>query len=462
MENQKAKQEGTEGIIPHVSLTKFIEAFFPFNADEVSSSVAKRQGKTKEAVLQEWEAKREAGSRYHDVIEKLINAKTSDDGEALGGVLDGLQEDERFVYDQLLDFLADKCQGWDLWKTEVPVKVKGFSCKVDAVFKNDLGEYMICEWKFGSKLWMKSFEKDPEKKKGLGPFRQFDNCKYSKANAQVVIYKKALEESLEVTVSKMYIVHMNDKIKDTPTVLNPSNLMISTVEGIWGEMDNAATFLKLELEKIEKRNIPREVSSPIPIPGSVVPASPQLAATKRKNASMQCKDVMIDMETLSTENNSHILTLGAIRFVRSQKTQKLTEMDTFYRRISFKSNEDLEMHKSSDTILWWMKQNENVRKEAFGEEGREPLKKVLEDFKKWFSGASYIWGHGSVFAVTILTAAFKRCKVTVPYKFWNIRDTRTIYDIHGIKLSKFKTENTHHALHDCYNQIEALRGAFFD
>lgn len=47
---------------------------------------------------------------------------------------------------------------------------------------------MLVEWKFGSKLWMKSFDG----KKGLGPFNEFDNCKYNKANLQIAFYNKML------------------------------------------------------------------------------------------------------------------------------------------------------------------------------------------------------------------------------------------------------------------------------
>ena len=41
------------------------------------------------------------------------------------------------------------------------------------------------------------------------------------------------------------------------------------------------------------------------------------------------KEVMIDIETLSTKNNAVILTIGAIKFDRKDDIKELKNMETF-------------------------------------------------------------------------------------------------------------------------------------
>lgn len=437
-----------------IALTKFIDTIFPFNSDDVAEKTAKRQKKMKDDVLAEWEEKRTIGIRCHDTLEKLLKAKFSPNTptEELGKIVSDLPDDQKFVYDQLLDFLNENCQGWDLFTTELLLReedgdiTKGFSGKVDALFKNDLAEYMLVEWKFGSKLWMKSFDG----KKGLGPFSEFDNCKYNKANMQIAFYNKMLP----MHVNQMYIVHMNNEISKTPTILKPSNKMLEMVDRVWSEMEHASTYLdELLAKELERSSSESEAVSETST-NSVLSANTRV---------QKHQDVMIDLETLSTENNAHVLTIGAVRFARSHTNEvpKLSEMDSFYRRISFESNEAVGMHKSSDTILWWIKQADKVRKEAFDSKDRHSFKSVLQEFTDWFKKGSskHIWSHGSVFDVTILTEAYKRHNMEPPYKFWDVRDTRTAYDLAGVRIKDFQTDETHHALHDCYNQIKALRSS---
>jgi hypothetical protein len=49
------------------------------------------------------------------------------------------------------------------------------------------------------------------------------------------------------------------------------------------------------------------------------------------------KDVMIDLETYSTEKNAIILTIGAVKFDRSFKEDTIENCETFYKRINIDS-----------------------------------------------------------------------------------------------------------------------------
>ena len=44
-----------------------------------------------------------------------------------------------------------------------------------------------------------------------------------------------------------------------------------------------------------------------------------------------------------------------------------------------------------------------------------------------------------------------------PWKFWQIRDTRTLYSLVDMQLPKTAK---HHCLYDCYNQILGVQASF--
>lgn len=169
---------------------------------------------------------------------------------------------------------------------------------------------------------------------------------------------------------------------------------------------------------------------------------------------------MCDLETVSTRPFAGILVIGAIKFNRKDKeTPSLQDMDTFYRRIDIDSCKALGMHEDSGTLKWWDEQDKDIREEAFGNSKtnpRIPLKQALQDFSQWWNEGvkgKCLWGHGAVFDCVIMDEAYKRCDLAPPWKFWNERDTRTLYEIAGVKNWHLPVNSKHHALHDCYRQI---------
>ena len=174
------------------------------------------------------------------------------------------------------------------------------------------------------------------------------------------------------------------------------------------------------------------------------------------------KEVMIDLETLSTAPNSVILTIAAIQFERNEKIQPIEKMIKFYRKIDIKSCTDVGLHTSKETQEWWKKQPEIAREEALGGEDRQLLTKVLNDFSEWYktNNCGKIWSHGDDFDCVILNSAFSACNIKVPWKFWETRDTRTLFDLAKQKLKNFPVVIKHHALHDAYSQILAAKKSF--
>tara|TARA_B100001059_G_scaffold5659_2_gene4768 strand:+ start:10358 stop:10894 length:537 start_codon:yes stop_codon:yes gene_type:complete len=170
-------------------------------------------------------------------------------------------------------------------------------------------------------------------------------------------------------------------------------------------------------------------------------------------------DVMIDLETMSTEPNAVVLTIGAVKFNRRGPKKSLDKLDQFYRRIKIKSCLEAGLHISSETKEWWEMQGDEARYEAFTHKDRVLLVQALKEFSVWFRGARCIWSHGATFDCVILEQAYKACDIPCPWMFWAARDTRTLFDLAGIRIKDFPIKVEHHALYDAFRQVLATKAS---
>ena len=174
-------------------------------------------------------------------------------------------------------------------------------------------------------------------------------------------------------------------------------------------------------------------------------------------------EVMIDIETLSTQTNATILTIGAIRFNRKTNVGNYDDIKTsnkFYCRINKTSCEKIKMHTDPETKKWWSMQSREAQYEVFyNEENRIDIDVALKKLYEFIKGCNIFWSHSPNFDYVILENAYKMLNMEIPWKFWQLRDTRTMYDIGNVNLKTIADKNckvTHHSLNDCYNQIIAL------
>ena len=165
---------------------------------------------------------------------------------------------------------------------------------------------------------------------------------------------------------------------------------------------------------------------------------------------------MIDIETLSTKNNALILTIGAIKFDRKDNIEELKDMETFYYRIEIESSKNIGMDIDPDTLKWWDTQEDEAKFEALINTDRKPIKIVLAKLSLFLRGVHYFWANSPNFDCIILENAYKMCNLVVPWKFWSLRDCRTVYDLANIKLNSVGITK-HNSLDDCYNQIVCLK-----
>lgn len=161
--------------------------------------------------------------------------------------------------------------------------------------------------------------------------------------------------------------------------------------------------------------------------------------------------MMCDLETLGTKQNSAFISIGACQF--NPDTGKIGEK--FSVSIDWDSALD-SRGVTGDTIKWWMRQDKAAQNTVCA--GGCLLKPALKDFAQWFRKGTgtderRIWGNG--FDVGMLENAYEEHFGMTPWKFWNIRDVRTITDIIWDKFTKedFPFQGTpHNALDDAIHQ----------
>ena len=169
-------------------------------------------------------------------------------------------------------------------------------------------------------------------------------------------------------------------------------------------------------------------------------------------------DCMIDLETLATTPDAAILTIGAVKFDPFGDEINNPTATTFYVRVDLDSCNRIGLVTNEDTIAWWAKQNKEVQEEAFNEQDRVDIVQAFDQLYKFCWGAKRVWSHGAAFDIPICETVFRRIGKPIPWNFWNVRCTRTLFDI-GIDPHR-PPVNRHHALDDAWNQAVGIQNVF--
>jgi exodeoxyribonuclease VIII len=158
---------------------------------------------------------------------------------------------------------------------------------------------------------------------------------------------------------------------------------------------------------------------------------------------------MIDIETVGTGPEACILTIAAQSF-DPLGTGYYTQH--FYARVDPDSQPGRNIEQG--TIDWWATQPPEAQEEAFGEHNRVSLDSALEELGKLIWQSKRIWAQGPTFDMNILEHAYKSFGRPLPWKYYIVRDSRTIFSLWP-DLPKPPT--SHHALQDCRRQIDLLQ-----
>jgi len=137
-------------------------------------------------------------------------------------------------------------------------------------------------------------------------------------------------------------------------------------------------------------------------------------------------NLMLDVETLGTSPRAALLQVGAVAF------DPLGDIQRPKRAVQVNVDLDDAMANGGEvngsTFIWWLKQSEEARSSicAPGATNVETAMRVLDVFWKE-NACEAVWAHGSVFDVPIVEHYMRRVGVKVPWRYSQIRDTRTLF-----------------------------------
>jgi exodeoxyribonuclease VIII len=168
--------------------------------------------------------------------------------------------------------------------------------------------------------------------------------------------------------------------------------------------------------------------------------------------------VMVDLETMSTNSNAAIVSIGAVKFDPYGKIGELDE-NQFFCTIDLTSCIDAGMHVSGQTIKWWLEQEKEAQK-SLNNDPHWPIEKALGEFWVWFGGVSLpTWGNGADFDCVVLHNAYERLHGSSPCKYHDRRCFRTMKALFP-NVEYARPVLAHHALSDATAQAVHLQKLF--
>jgi exodeoxyribonuclease VIII len=155
-------------------------------------------------------------------------------------------------------------------------------------------------------------------------------------------------------------------------------------------------------------------------------------------------DVMIDLETMGNGSSAAIIAIGAVEFDMVEGTLG----NEFYSVVDLDSSVQSGGVIDASTVLWWMTQSDEARKE-FARPGSTIIEALLL-FDSWMCevGAWRVWGNGAAFDNVILAGAYRRLGMKTPWKYSGDRCFRTARDMApAVDMSDYQGV-AHNALSD--------------
>ena len=171
--------------------------------------------------------------------------------------------------------------------------------------------------------------------------------------------------------------------------------------------------------------------------------------------------IMIDLETIGLVPECVILSCGAIAFEPRTNTVYNDTGTTWWP--SLEEQRELGRLEDPRTIEWWTNQAPEAQATSWAvpEEERIGLTKFYDDLRNWMSTNDQpykmrkVWSNGAGFDIAILENLFRMLKADPPWAYWNIRDTRTVWDLTP-SVKQGQNLLAHDALSDATEQAERV------
>jgi len=166
------------------------------------------------------------------------------------------------------------------------------------------------------------------------------------------------------------------------------------------------------------------------------------------------KHLMVDMETMAVTPNAVVLSLGAVHF----NPYGSGYSDKIYFRINIDDQDALNREVDPSTLDWWSKQDPAIMEEAFSPDDRISLVDAMSQFHKFAWGCDKFWSHGATFDLVILENIYRQLNKPLPWNYWQLRDTRTLFDL-GFDPD-MPTGSKHDALQDAIRQAVGVQNMY--
>ena len=159
--------------------------------------------------------------------------------------------------------------------------------------------------------------------------------------------------------------------------------------------------------------------------------------------------LMLDIETMGSESYSSIMSIGAVEFdINTGETGEV-----FYRNIDLQSCVDLGLVINPKTVIWWLSQSDEAKKDLIGI-SNVSINEALLDFADFCNKDYQIWGNSARFDCGILQNAYNKLNIDIPWDFRKERCLRTLVSFNSeIKDNYPKQKTAHNPIHDCFYQI---------
>jgi hypothetical protein len=168
-------------------------------------------------------------------------------------------------------------------------------------------------------------------------------------------------------------------------------------------------------------------------------------------------DIMIDIESLDTTPDCVILTIGAVLF--DPKGQGI--IDKIEIRPTIEDQTEIYNRSINEaTLEWWSKQNPEAIEEAMGDRDRVSFKEAMDQLYKFCWNHGKPWSHGAPFDIVAMEHAWRQFGQLAPWPYYNVRDTRTLFDITGVSLKDGNHVTTHKAVEDAERQAIVVQQAY--
>ena len=105
------------------------------------------------------------------------------------------------------------------------------------------------------------------------------------------------------------------------------------------------------------------------------------------------------------------------------------------------------------------RQKKEIQDEAFGDHKRTSVMDAIKQINKFSVGVDEFWCQGPLFDYAILQHLYKQMETPVPWNYWQIRDSRTLFSLVPRDPNEKRT-GLHNALEDCYFQAKKVQRTY--